>query len=73
MAAFPELTVGSVLHGEAGIGKSRITQILCDHIADERHHIIQYQCSPYHTNTALYPAINHLQQALASKDGSNAK
>ncbi|MGH8643903.1 MAG: adenylate/guanylate cyclase domain-containing protein [Gammaproteobacteria bacterium] len=62
-----------LLHGEAGIGKSRITQILCERIADERHHIIQYQCSPYHTNTALYPAINHLRQALGTKDRSNAK
>jgi class 3 adenylate cyclase/predicted ATPase len=64
-----------LLRGEAGIGKSRITQILCDHIADERHQTIQYQCSPYHTNTALYPAINYLRQAagLASHDSSNAK
>ena len=63
------------LRGEAGIGKSRITQILCERIAEERHQTIQYQCSPYHTNTALYPAINYLRQAagLASHDSSNAK
>jgi predicted ATPase/class 3 adenylate cyclase len=64
-----------LLRGEAGIGKSRITQILCERIADERHQTIQYQCSPYHTNTALYPAINYLWQAagLASHDSSTAK
>ncbi len=64
-----------LLRGEAGIGKSRITQILRDRIADERHQTIQYQCSPYHTNTALHPAINYLWQAagLASEDSSNTK
>jgi hypothetical protein len=62
-----------LLSGEAGIGKSRIIQSLCDHIADDHHKIIRYQCSPYHTNTALYPAINYLRQAagFASDDSSN--
>lgn len=64
-----------LLSGEAGIGKSRIVQILCDRIADEHHNTIHYQCSPYHTNTALYPAINYLRQAagFASDDSSYAK
>jgi predicted ATPase len=64
-----------LLSGEAGIGKSRIIRILCDRIADEHHNIIRYQCSPYHTNTALYSAINYLRQAagFASNDSSNAK
>jgi len=64
-----------LLSGEAGIGKSRIIQILCHRIADEHHSIIRYQCSPYHTNTALFPAINYLRQAagFASNDSSNAK
>jgi len=62
-----------LLSGEAGIGKSRIIQSLCDHIADDHHKIIRYQCSPYHTNTALYPAINYLRQAagFANDDSSN--
>jgi class 3 adenylate cyclase/predicted ATPase len=64
-----------LLTGEAGIGKSRIIQILCERIGEERHHIIRYQCSPHHTSTALYPAINYLRQAagFASNDSSNAK
>ena len=52
-----------LLCGEAGIGKSRIASSLCDRLADERYQTIQFQCSPYHTNTALYPAINFLRQA----------
>lgn len=58
------------LSGEAGIGKSRMVHSLCDRLADEPHQTIQFQCSPYHTNTALYPAITFLRQAagLASQD-----
>ncbi|MBP6057307.1 MAG: AAA family ATPase [Nitrosomonas sp.] len=64
-----------LLSGEAGIGKSRIARSLCDRLANERHQTIQFQCSPYHTNTALYPAINFLRQAagLASQDSTQAQ
>ena len=64
-----------LLCGEAGIGKSRMARSLCDRLADERYQTIQFQCSPYHTNTALYPAINFLRQAagLASQDSAQAQ
>ncbi len=52
-----------ILCGEAGIGKSRIARSLRDRLAEERYQTIQFQCSPYHTNTALYPAITYLRQA----------
>lgn len=44
-----------VLTGEAGIGKSRIIQGLLDILSDEDHTRVRYQCSPYHSDTALYP------------------
>ncbi len=64
-----------LLCGEAGIGKSRIARSLCDHLADEQYQMIQFQCSPYHTNTALYPAINFLRQAagLANHDSAQTQ
>jgi class 3 adenylate cyclase/predicted ATPase len=64
-----------LLCGEAGIGKSRMTRSLCDRLADERYQTIQFQCSPYHTNTALYPAINFLRHAagLASQDSAQTQ
>ena len=64
-----------LLCGEAGIGKSRVTRRLCDRLAEERYQTIQLQCSPYHTNTALYPAITFLRQAagLASQDSAQAQ
>jgi class 3 adenylate cyclase/predicted ATPase len=52
-----------ILCGEAGIGKSRIARSLRDRLAEEDYQTIQFQCSPYHTNTALYPVITYLRQA----------
>ena len=52
-----------LLTGEAGIGKSRITRVAIDVIASEPHFRINYQCSPYHGDSALYPAIQQLSRA----------
>lgn len=52
-----------VLNGEAGIGKSRLSEEL-RRIADEDFATcVVYQCSPYHTATPLYPFLAHLEQA----------
>ncbi len=51
-----------LLCGEAGIGKSRMVRSLRDRLTEEDCQTIQFQCSPYHTNTALYPAITYLRQ-----------
>ena len=52
-----------LLSGEPGIGKSRITQTLRERIAEERHTRLRYQCSPYHTNSALHPVIEQIERA----------
>jgi class 3 adenylate cyclase/predicted ATPase len=64
-----------LLCGEAGIGKSRMIRSLCDRLADEQYRMVQFQCSPYHTNTALYPAINFLREAagLTGQDSAEAQ
>ncbi|HWV45891.1 MAG TPA: adenylate/guanylate cyclase domain-containing protein, partial [Nitrospira sp.] len=64
-----------LLCGEAGIGKSRMTRSFCDRLAEERYQAIQLQCSPYHTNTAFYPAITWLRQAagLTSQDSAHVQ
>jgi class 3 adenylate cyclase/tetratricopeptide (TPR) repeat protein/ABC-type transport system involved in cytochrome c biogenesis ATPase subunit len=54
---------GVLLVGEAGIGKSRISRALLDALADEPHTRIHYQCSPYHTDSALRPVIQQLGHA----------
>ena len=56
---------GVLLVGEAGIGKSRISRALLDALAEEPHVRVRYQCSPYHTDSALWPVIQHLNHAAA--------
>lgn len=52
-----------VLTGEAGVGKSRIMSALIEAAADQKPLRISYQCSPYHTDTPLYPAVQQLTLA----------
>lgn len=52
-----------VLTGEAGIGKSRLTRGMIDALAGEPHTRISYQCSPYHSDSPLYPTIQQLSFA----------
>jgi class 3 adenylate cyclase/tetratricopeptide (TPR) repeat protein len=49
--------------GEAGIGKSRAIEALQDALAGQPHTRIYLQCSPYHSDSALYPVIQHLGRA----------
>ena len=57
-----------LLSGEAGIGKSRITRALRDTLASEPHIRIRWQCSPYHTGSALFPATQHFTSAAGFTD-----
>ena len=54
-----------LLSGEPGIGKSRITQTLRERVADEPQTRLRYQCSPYHTNSALHPVIEQIGRAAS--------
>jgi predicted ATPase len=53
-----------LLSGEAGIGKSRLVEVLRQRVVDEGSPCIVLRCSPYHTHSALYPVIQHLQRVL---------
>jgi class 3 adenylate cyclase/predicted ATPase len=53
-----------LLSGEPGMGKSRLVQELKNHIAYDSTFGIEFRCSPYHQNSALYPIIEHLQRLL---------
>ena len=51
-----------LLSGEPGIGKSRLVQVLKDHVAAEAHILIEWRGSPYYQQSALYPVIDHLHR-----------
>ena len=61
--------------GEAGIGKSRMIEALQEELAGEAHARINLQCSPYHSDSALYPVIQYLRRAahLRATDPPDAR
>ncbi len=48
--------------GQAGIGKSRLTQGLRERVS-ETHRALHYQCSPFHLNSPLHPFIEELEES----------
>lgn len=61
--------------GEAGIGKSRVIEALQQELAAEAHARVNLQCSPYHSDSALYPVIQYLNRAagLAPADAPDVR
>ena len=61
--------------GEAGIGKSRSIEALQETLAGEPHARINLQCSPHHSDSALYPVIQYLGRAahFAAADTPDAR
>ena len=53
-----------LLTGDAGIGKSRLVQVLKDHVAHEPH--VRWECrsAEYSQNTALFPLTDLFQRLL---------
>jgi class 3 adenylate cyclase/tetratricopeptide (TPR) repeat protein len=64
-----------LISGEAGIGKSRIVATLSESLALGSHRRVRYQCSPYHTNSALHPFIAQFERAagIRSQDTPGQK
>ena len=64
-----------LISGEAGIGKSALVETLRAQVRREGLTRVAMRCSPYHTNSALYPVIAHVQQAvrLARDDTAEEK
>src|SRR5262249_7738167 len=56
-----------LISGEPGIGKSRLAAALAERIAGEPHTRLRYQCSPYHSNSALRPFIANLERTAGFK------
>ena len=52
------------ISGEAGIGKSALVEGLRAQVRAEGLPRIAFRCSPYHTNSALYPVITYIEHLL---------
>jgi class 3 adenylate cyclase/predicted ATPase len=53
-----------LVSGTAGIGKSRLVATLRAQVRQEGLPCIAFRCSAYHTNSALYPVITHVERLL---------
>ena len=58
-----------VLEGEAGIGKSRLVQVLKDHVASEAHTRLECRGLSYYQHTAWYPITELVQRWLQWQPG----
>jgi class 3 adenylate cyclase/tetratricopeptide (TPR) repeat protein len=64
-----------LLSGDGGIGKSRLLVALGDEIREAPHIRIQFQCSPYHTDSAFHPFARQLERGagFAASDDDATK
>ena len=63
-----------LLAGEPGIGKSRLTAALEDHIKHEAPICLRYFCQPHHQGSALQPIVAQLQHVAGfSRDDTAAE
>jgi class 3 adenylate cyclase/predicted ATPase len=62
-----------LLSGEAGIGKSRLTAALLEHLTNEPHTRLRYFCSPQHTDSAFYPIIGQMERTAGLAHGDTAQ
>jgi len=49
--------------GDAGIGKSRLLEAMRDDVLGQPHIRLRYQCSPYFSNSSLFPVVRQLEHA----------
>src|SRR5712691_3101236 len=53
-----------LLRGEAGIGKSRLVEVLRERVLSAGATPMVLHCSPEHQQSVLYPVVDHLQRFL---------
>ena len=62
-----------LISGEGGIGKSRLTAALSEHIGTEPYTRLRYFCSLHHQDSAFYPFIVQLEHAAGFARGDQVE
>ena len=62
-----------LISGEPGIGKSRLAEAMQECLGTEPHTRVRFFCSPYHQDSALYPAIAQLERAAGFRREDTAE
>ena len=62
-----------LISGEPGIGKSRIAEAMQERLGAEPHTRLRFFSSPYHQDSALYPAIAQLERAAGFRREDTAE
>ncbi len=63
-----------MLTGDAGLGKSRLVHVLRSHVTvGDTAPVVEWRCSPYHSNSALHPAIDYWGRTLGFVSGDTPR
>jgi class 3 adenylate cyclase/tetratricopeptide (TPR) repeat protein len=64
-----------LVHGEAGIGKSRLVESVCAALPEGAHDLWRYSCSPHASGTVLYPLIRAMEVAggIVRRDAASTR
>jgi len=60
-----------LLSGLPGVGKSRLIHELKSSIQNEPYFLLNYQCSPYHSQSAFFPIIQQIELAAQLRVGDS--
>lgn len=61
----------AVISGEAGMGKSHLSEALRQAIASEPHMRLRCFCAPFHQNSVLFPVISQMERASGFAAGDD--
>ncbi len=60
-----------LLSGLPGVGKSRLIHELKSSIQDDPYFLLNYQCSPYHSQSAFFPIIQQIELTAQLRAGDS--
>ena len=62
-----------LISGEPGIGKSTLVETVSAQVKRDGYTRIAHRCSPYHTNSVLYPVVEHVKRLMRWRPDDSAE